>query len=108
MAWILVDIQLKVLIVVHEAPPDFVDCKMLGVLEHNLHQIVSKNKTQIYLLVQEVRVVPVSQGSFDLNHLATILLADGVDVRELSHSSTLSQSALHSSACSLKVMMSNL
>ena len=55
-AGLLVNIQLEVLVVVQETSSGLVDGEML-----------------VVLLVQEVRVVSVSQGSFDLNDLSAHL-----------------------------------
>ena len=84
MARLLVDVQLEVLVVVHEALLDLVYSEVEGTL-----------------LVQEVGVVTVCQGCLHLDHLAPVLLAYCVDVRILSKSSTLSKSTLHGSAGSL-------
>jgi len=63
---LLVDVQLEVLVVVHEAPPGLVDGEVARVL-----------------LVEEVGVLPVVDGRLDLDDLAAHLLPDGVDVGEL-------------------------
>ena len=56
-AGLLVNIQLEVLVFVQETSSGLADSEML-----------------VVLLVQEVRVVSVSEGSFHLNHLSAHLL----------------------------------
>ena len=90
-AGLLVDVQLEVLVVVHEAPPGLVDGEVARVL-----------------LVEEVGVLPVVDGRLHLDDLAAHLFPDGVDVGELTQPASLPQPALHSSAGSLQVVVSDL
>merc|ERR550525_1717810 len=71
-ARLLVDVQLEILVVVHETPPDLVDGQMEGVL-----------------LIDQMRVVAVGEGGLHLDHLTSHLFPDGVDVRILPLSSPL-------------------
>ena len=91
MTWLLVDVQLIILVVVHETPPGLVHGQMKRIC-----------------LVQQVGVFTVSDRSLDLNHLASNLLPDGVDVGVLALTASFSQPALHGSGGCLQVVMSDL
>ena len=91
MAGLLVDVQLEVLVVIHEASSGLVDGEVAGVL-----------------LVQEVGVLPVVDGRLDLDDLAPDLFPDGVDVGELAQPASFPQPALHGPASSLEVVVGHL
>lgn len=74
---LLVHVQLEVLVVEQETSSGFVDGQVLGIL-----------------LVQQIGVVAVVQGSLHLYHLTRNLFSDGVNVRPLPFPASLPESAL--------------
>merc|ERR1719410_357729 len=64
MARLLVDVQLEILVVVHEAPADLV-----------------YRQVERVLLINQVGVVAMGERGLHLDHLTSHLFADGVDVR---------------------------
>ena len=90
-AGLFVYVQLEVLVVIHETSPRLVHCEVSGVL-----------------LVEEVGVLPVVDGSLHLDDLPPDLLPDGVDVGELAQPAALPQSALHGPAGGLQVVVGHL
>ena len=93
MTWFFVDIQLEILIVIHETSPRLVDRQVKGIC-----------------LTQEVGVLTMADGSLDLNYLTSdlLLLSDGVDVGVLSLATSFSQPTLHRSAGGLEIIVGDL
>lgn len=91
MTWLLVDVQLEVLVVVHEAPPGLV------------HRQVQRVR-----LVKEVGVLAVAHWGLHLDHLAAHLVTDGVDVGELALAASLSQPRLHGPRRCLEIVVGDL
>ena len=91
MTGLLVDVQLEVLVIVHEAPPGLVH-----------------GQVQRVRLVEEVGVLTVTHGGLHLDHLAAHLIPDGVDVGELALAASLSQPRLHCPRCGLEIVVGDL
>jgi hypothetical protein len=88
-ARLLVDVQLEVLVLVHEAPSRLVDGKVVLIL----------------LLQEQVRVVAVRELRLCLDGLVRNLLADGVRVRVLAVDAALSHPRLHHTRGRRKVVV---
>ena len=75
MARFLVDVQLEILVVVHETPTDLVDCQMEWILREKIIQVDFSCFLEgfSHLLIDQVGVITMGERCFHLNHLTSHL-----------------------------------
>ena len=72
-ARLLVDVQLEILVVVHETPTDLVDGQMEWILKEEIMEVDFFLKGFSHLLVDQVGVITMGERCLHLNHLTSHL-----------------------------------